>query len=80
MSKARPRDNPVEHLTRSEAEAVIREANLGLEDSRIAQMYLIDKLPQLDIAIELMLDRKTVGARLREVERKLHNAMHKISP
>lgn len=79
MSKARPRDNPIKDLLRGQAELAIREANLGAEDTKIATLYLIEQLPQLDIAMEMMLDRKTVGTRLKEIARKLRNAVSRIS-
>ncbi len=60
-------------LLRSEMEKTIAEANLGNTDSLIAKRYLIERIPQIDIAIELDLDRSTISRRLpsiiSEVER-----------
>ena len=74
MSKARPHHNVLEHMTRSEAEQIIYEANLGKEDERIARLYFVDKLPQIDIGFEVMLDRKTVGIRLKDITTRMLKA------
>lgn len=42
-------------LTRQGMETVIYQANLGRENSQIAQLYFVDKLPQVDVATELYL-------------------------
>lgn len=51
-------------LTRSEWEAVIREAALGVENTRIAEMYLLDAVPQVEIGAELGLYRSAISKRL----------------
>ena len=54
-------------LTRQGMETVIYQANLGRENERIAQLYFVDKLPQVDVATELFLGRATVQRRLPEI-------------
>lgn len=61
----------LEHMTRQGMETVIREANLGREDTQIAKLYYVDKLPQVDVATELYLGRATVQRRLPEIMRKM---------
>lgn len=51
-------------LLRSEMETAISEANLGNSDSLIAKRYLIERVPQIDIAIELDCERSTISRRL----------------
>ena len=51
-------------LMRGEMETVISQANLGQENERIAQLYYVDKRPQIDVASELYLGRATVQRRL----------------
>ena len=51
-------------LLRSQMETAIYEANLGNSDSLIARKYFIEKIPQIDIAIELDMERSTVTRRL----------------
>ena len=51
-------------LLRSEMEKAISEANLGNSDSLIAKRYLLERIPQIDIAIELDLERSTISRRL----------------
>ena len=58
MAKARPAEGELGSMTRSVAERVIYEANLGAEDTKIARMYYIERLPQIEIAEEMQMDRK----------------------
>ena len=81
MSTARHKHDVLDRLTRTEIEKVLYEANLGTENEKIERLYFVEKLPQLDIGMELMLDRKTVGVRLKEIEEKMLRAvMHICSP
>lgn len=68
----------LEHMTRQGMETVIREANLGREDTQIARLYYVDKLPQVDIATELYLGRATVQRRLPEIMRKMQRTSSKL--
>ncbi len=62
---ARPRlSGYLKTLLRSEMETAIQEANLGNLNTKIAKLYLIDQLPQIDIAVELGLDRSTISRRI----------------
>ena len=58
-------------LMRRDMEAVIRQANLGREDEKIARLYFVDKLPQVDVATELYLGRATVQRRLPDILRRM---------
>lgn len=65
---------------RRDMETVIYQSNLGREDAKIAQLYFVDKLPQVDIATELYLGRATVQrripgimARMKETSSKLYS-------
>ena len=70
MAKARP-NGRFDRLSRSEIENVIFEANLGKENTQIAQLYFIEQMPQIEIAGELRMDRKTVGERLKVISAKM---------
>lgn len=61
-------------LTRKDMEAVIYQANLGRENAQIAQLYFVDKLPQVDVATELYLGRATVQRRLPEIMERMKAA------
>lgn len=65
-------------LTRKGMESVIYQANLGREDERIAQLYFIDKIPQVDVATELYLGRATVQRRIPSILRKMRSASEKM--
>ena len=61
-------------LTRQGMETVIYQANLGRENSQIAQLYFMDKLTQVDVATELYLGRATVQRRLPEIMARMKSA------
>lgn len=65
-------------LTRKDMETVIYQANLGRENARIAQLYFVDKLPQVDVATELYLGRATVQRRLPEIMREMQRTSNKL--
>lgn len=74
MAKARPAEGELGSMRRSVAERVIYEANLGAEDTKIARMYYIERLPQIEIAAEMQMDRKTISERLRWINRRMKTA------
>ena len=51
-------------LLRSELEQAIYESALSREDELIATRYIIEKMPQIDIAAELGWERSTISRRL----------------
>ena len=61
-------------LTRKDMESVIYPANLGRENEKIAQLYFVDKLPQVDVATELFLGRATVQRRLPKIMARMKTA------
>lgn len=66
-------------LLRSDLERVIREANLGREDTAIAIKYLIRQIPQVDIAADLEIERSTISRRLQKIMQRLRDTARKIS-
>lgn len=53
--------DPLDKLLRSELEKAIYEAALDQDDDLIAQRYIVEKKPQIDIAAELGWERSTVS-------------------
>ena len=51
-------------LLRSELEQAIHESALSREDELIATRYIVEKIPQVDIAVELGWERSTISRRL----------------
>ena len=76
MAKARPAEGELGSMTRSVAERVIYEANLGAEDTKIARMYYIERMPQIEIAEEMRMDRKTISERLRWINARMKAVWH----
>lgn len=66
-------------LLRSEMENAISEANLGKTDSLIARMYLIERIPQIDIAIELDLERSTISRRLPSIVERVEKTAQRLA-
>ena len=65
-------------LLRSEMENAISEANLGNSDSLIAKRYLLEHIPQMDIAIEMDLERSTISRRLPKIISKVEQAAQRL--
>lgn len=61
-------------LPREKWDELIYSSNLGREGSRIADLYFIQQIPQIDIAEEIGIDRKTVSKRITTARAKIeHN-------
>lgn len=65
-------------LLRSEMETAIFEANLGNSDSLIAKRYFIEQIPQIDIAIELDLERSTISRRMPTIIKKVEQTAQRL--
>lgn len=79
MAKARVRAGISDAgFTRSEWEIVIREAALGVENTRIAEMYLLDAIPQVEIGAEIGLERSTISKRLPKIIDKIERTARKL--
>lgn len=76
MAKARPAEGTLGSMTRTVAERVIYEANLGAEDTKIARMYYIERMPQIEIAEEMRVERKTISKRLRWINARMKAVWH----
>nr|DAT63416.1 MAG TPA: ECF sigma factor [Caudoviricetes sp.] len=63
---------------RSQMETAIREANLGNDDTDIAKRYLIDQIPQIEIAAEFGWERSTISRRISRILLKVENAAEKL--
>lgn len=66
-------------LLRSEMEKAIEEANLGNSDNLIARRYLIEQIPQVDIAAELGCSRSTICARVPHILQRVEETAKKLN-
>ena len=57
----------LELLLRVEMEQAIEQANLGTFDTFVAKKYLIEQVPQIDIAEELGYDRTVITRRVKRI-------------
>ncbi|MBO7312484.1 MAG: hypothetical protein J6U82_06725 [Alistipes sp.] len=65
-------------LLRSEMEIAISEANLGNSDSLIAKRYFLERIPQMDIAAELDVERSTISRRLPFIIEKVEKTAQRL--
>lgn len=65
-------------LTKGEMAKVIEQANVGAENERIARLYFMDRMPQVDVAAELYLGRATVQRRLPEILKKIEKSSKRL--
>jgi len=79
MAKARVRvPARLDQLLRSDWEMIISQANLGIEDTKIAEMYLLDAIPQIEIGEALNLTRSTVSRRMPRILDKVERTARKM--
>lgn len=65
-------------LTTAEMQRVIKQANVGAENERIAQLYFVERRPQVDVAAELYLGRATVQRRIPEILNRMETTSKRI--
>ncbi len=54
----------MENMTRRDWEHVADEGLLDVIDQQIVKLYIVRRLPQMDAAAEIGIDRKTISRRL----------------
>ncbi len=80
MARARARvPESLSDLLRSDWEKIISQAALGQEDTKIATMYLLDAIPQVEIGVELGLERSTISRRLPKILSKVEHTARKMN-
>lgn len=60
-------------------ERVINEAMLGAEDREIARLYIVERLPQVDVADALHMDRSTISRRMGEIFREAQRTAQRLN-
>lgn len=79
MSAARVKlPDGLDDLLRSEMENSISQANLGNDDTAIARRYLIEQIPQIDIAAEFGYERSTISRRMTRILAKVERTAKKL--
>lgn len=68
----------LELLLRVEMEQAIEQANLGTFDTFVAKKYLIEQVPQIDIAEELGYDRTVVTRRVKNILPRVEYAAQRL--
>ena len=65
-------------LTKGEMAEVIEQANVGTENEKIARLYYVDRMPQVDVAAELYLAQSTIKRRLPKILSKMQIAEKRL--
>jgi hypothetical protein len=60
-------------------ERVIDEAMLGAEDREIVRLYIVERLPQVDVADALYMDRSTVSRRMGEILKEAQRTAQRLN-
>lgn len=60
-------------------ERVIDEAMLGAEDREIVRLYIVERLPQVDVAEALHMDRSTISRRMGEIFREAQRTAKRLN-
>lgn len=68
----------LEQLVTSDWERVIGQAMLGTEDKRIVRLYVLERMPQIDVAAELNMDRSTISRRMDKILKEARRTAEKI--
>lgn len=80
MGRARARvPDGLDRLLRSDWETVIKQAALGEDDTKIATLYLLDAIPQVEIGAEIGLTRSAVAKRLPKIVDKIERTATKLN-
>jgi len=66
-------------LMRSELKQVVYESALGEKDTLIVTRYIIEKIPQIDIAAEFGYERSTISRKLNKILPKVVNTAIRLS-
>ena len=78
-SRARVKLPPeLQRLNKSQFINAIDEANLGAVDNAIARRYLLDRIPQADVAEEFGVTRLTITRRMHSISERVVSAALKI--
>ena len=65
-------------LLHSEWERVIEETGYSREDAEIVRRYIVGKLPQIDVAVELDIARSTITRRLPQIYERARQTAAKL--
>lgn len=80
MSKGRTKlPNDLAGLLRSEWELVVEQASLGEEDTEIARDCLFLRIPQIEVAEELGIDRSTISRRMPKIIERVQKTAKKLN-
>lgn len=80
MARARAHvESALNEMLYSQWVDVIKQANLGKQDTYIARRYFLDAIPQIEIAADLNLDRSTVSRRLPRILDRLERTAKKLN-
>lgn len=68
----------LKNLLASDWERVIGQAMIGREDREIIRLYVLERMPQIDIAAEMHMDRSTVSRRMDKIMIEVRRTAEKL--
>lgn len=69
----------LKELLRDEWGTIIRQGGFNQEDAEIIRLYLIDKLPQIDVAEEIGISRRSINRRLPDILKRAQSVAEKLN-
>lgn len=69
----------LKELLRDEWGTIIRQGGFNQEDAEIIRLYLIDKLPQIDVAEEIGISRRSINRRLPAILKRAQSVAEKLN-
>ena len=66
-------------LLHSEWERVIQETGYSREDAEIVRRYIVGKAPQIDVAVDLCMERSTLSRRLPGIYTRARQTAEKLN-
>lgn len=57
----------LQRLLTGDWERVMAQAMLSTEDRTILRLYVLERIPQIDVAAELHMDRSTISRRMKSI-------------
>lgn len=69
----------LKELLRDEWGTIIRQGGFNQEDAEIIRLYLIEKLPQIDVAEEIGISRRSINRRLPDILKRAQSVAEKLN-
>ena len=76
--RCKPKHTSLDDLIYDKCKECICQARLSDRDYRIAELYLLERMPQIEIAAALDITRSTISRNLPQIVASIENAARKL--